>query len=428
MKRFLISAIAIGAGVSASTGFGNVSDKVQTTVDTADAFPTMITAFAGARTAAIDTAVPEIKFGTVQVKKPATPEQIAAVKSECLRTGRSLNRLSIRFRNVDDATVAATLAAFRQARSVDLDESPAVTTLAPFELMKNAESLSFTKVSATDLTPLAGLTGLKTLSLIYSTVGDIAPLATLVSLEELNLYGATLSSGFTPLASCPNLKKICYFATKLDPPLYDTLGDLKQVKTFDGGLSMMTSLTWLRRVPGAEELHVFAEKVEDREAIGTVAALRKVRLWNLCGDRMSTKAGDLKYLTTCQNLEVVELPGSDYTNLEALGALPKLREISLNDAPQPIDLAFLKTTPNVTKLSISRTKAAVTNFEAIATLANLEELNIQTITGVTSIAPLTACTKLKNLVVSKDTYPSAEIDALDAIIKKNCKYSKIRLY
>ena len=45
-----------------------------------------------------------------------------------------------------------------------------------------------------------------------------------------------------------------------------------------------------------------------------------------------------------------------------------------------------------------------------------------------SPAEIAACTKLKAVVVSKDTYPAAETDALDALIKKNNKYGKIRLY
>lgn len=467
MKRVLASAMVIGVVVSVQAGFWDALDKVQKTVDTIKAVGEVIdgsrnakaqtvtqqaqpeatvkstaavaavaeeassaelAAFAGLRTTAADTAVPEIKYGTVYVKKPATPEQIAEAKSAWVKEGKKLDNLTIRFENVDDATLAATLAAFHQAKSVSLDKSPAVTTLAPFALMRNAKSLCFDKATATDLKPLAGLAKLKTLSLKYSMVGDMTPLATLTSLEDFDLYGATLSSGFTPLAGCPNLKKICYYATKLEPALYDTLGDLKQVKNFDGGLTKMMSLAWLRRVPNAEELQVFAEKVEDYEAIGTVTALKKIRLWGLDGGRMANKVGDLKFLATCKNLEVVELPGSDYTNLEVLGTLPKLLEISLNGAVAPIDLAFLKATPNVKKLTISKPKAAVTGFEAIATLSNLESLDIQKIPGVTSIASLTACTKLKDLVVSKDTYPAAETDALNALIKKNNKYGKIRQY
>ena len=72
--------------------------------------------------------------------------------------------------------------------------------------------------------------------------------------------------------------------------------------------------------------------------------------------------------------------------------------------------------------------AAMTGFETIATLANLESLDIQKIPGVTSIASLTACKKLKDLVVSKGDYPASETDALDALIKTNNKYGKIRLY
>lgn len=476
MKKSVCLTAALGIGLSVQAGFWDTVSKIQKTVDTvkavgevlegsprpattvapqavtpatptvvsqptaavqqqvaavqsvANASPEEIAAFAGARTTAAETAVPELKYGTLYVKKPATPEQIATAKSGWLKEGKRLENVSIRFENVDDATVAATLAAFYPAKSVNLDKSPLVTTLAPFALMRQATSLYLNKAPASDLKPLSGLSKLKTLSLKYATVGDFAPLATLTSLDELDLYGATLSSGFSPLAACPKLRKICYYATKLEPDLYDSLGDLKQVKIFDGGLTKMTSLSWLRRVPAAEEIQVFAEKVSDYEAIGTVVALKKVRLWNLCGDRMSTKPGDLAYLAACKNLEIVELPGSDVSNLAVLGSLPKLREISLNGVTMPVDLGFLRSTPGVKKLTISRPKAAVTDFDAVCSLSNLESLDIQNVGGLSSVAGLTACTKLRELTVSKGAFPTSETDALDALIKKNNKYGKVRLY
>ena len=301
----------------ATTAVSNLRTSANQVAAAAD--PALIASFATARTTATDTAVPEVSYGTVTLKKPATPEQIAEAKNAFLGEKRKLENASIRFegKTVDDATVAATLAAFHQAGNVGAREC-AITTLAPFALLRNLQQLSLEKIDCTDMKPLTGLSRLKSVRLHYSKIGDFTPLATLSAMRELDLYGATLSHPFTPLAACSQLESIDYYATKAEPSLYDSLGDLKQVKKFQGGLSKMTSLAWLRRVPNAEDLTIFAEKLEDFDAIGTVTALKRFKGWNMKGDSMSTKLGDLKFLANCKNLEIVELPGSDYTNLEVL--------------------------------------------------------------------------------------------------------------
>ena len=411
----------------ATTAVSNLRTGANQVAAAAD--PALIASFATARTTATDTAVPEVSYGTVTLKKPAMPEQIAEAKNAFLGEKRKLENASIRFegKTVDDATVAATLAAFHQAGNVSAREC-AITTLAPFALLRNLQQLSLEKIDCTDMKPLTGLSRLKSVRLHYSKIGDFTPLATLAALRDLDLYGATLSHPFTPLAACAQLESIDYYATKAEPSLYDSLGDLKQVKKFQGGLSKMTSLAWLRRVPNAEDVTVFAEKLEDFDAIGTVTALKRFKGWNMKGDSMSTKLGDLKFLANCKNLEIVELPGSDYTNLEVLTTLPKLRELTLDGAVGVLDLAFLRSLPGLTRLGISKPKGDVKGFDAVFTLKKLTSLNIQGVPGVTSLAGLKGCAGLKELTVSKGVFPEAEIADLDALIKTNNKYGKVRQY
>ena len=71
-----------------------------------------VSAFAGARTTAADTAVPGVSYGQIVFKKPATPEQIAEAKKAYLADNRDLEDARLRMEKVDDATVSAVLAAF----------------------------------------------------------------------------------------------------------------------------------------------------------------------------------------------------------------------------------------------------------------------------------------------------------------------------
>ncbi|MBP5319956.1 MAG: hypothetical protein J6334_03125, partial [Kiritimatiellae bacterium] len=324
--------------------------------------PAAIAAFAGARTTAADTAVPEVKWGTVYVKKPATPEQVLEAKNAFLADKRDLANATVRFEGVDDATVAATLAVFHQAATVDVEKST-LSTLAPFALLRNAKKIGLNKVGCTDLKPLAGLPNLVTLSLHYCKLDNFAPLATLQALEELDLYGAEVTGSLAPLAACPKLNKVDFYAVKGPQAFYDSLGSLKQVKEFHGGLTKMTSIQWLRAVPQAETVQIFAEKIDDLTPISTLVNLTYFRGWNMDGGSMATALGDLSFLAPCRKLKRLDLPGSAFTNTALIGTFTELEELDLSRVKQPVDVSFVKSLPKLKRISLYGTE--VINGNAI---------------------------------------------------------------
>jgi hypothetical protein len=331
-------------------------------VSAAAADPMALAAFAGSRTTATDTAVPEVKWGNVYVRKPATPEQVLEAKNAYLAEKRDMANATIRFENVDDATVAATLAVFHQAANVDVSKST-LTTLAPFALLRNVQKIGLNKVDCADLKPFAGLANVKTLSLHYCTISDFAPLVGLRSLEYLDLYGASVTGSFAPLAACPKLRKVDYYAVKGPQEVYDSLGALVQVTEFHGGLTKMTSIKWLRTVPQTETLKVFAEKIDDFTPISTLVNLTYFRGWSMDGGSMATALGDLSFLAPCRKLKKLELPGSAYSNMALIGTFTELEELDLSNVKQPVDVSFVKSLPKLKRLSLNGTQ--VVNGSAI---------------------------------------------------------------
>jgi len=331
-------------------------------VSAAAADPAALAAFAGARTTATDTAVPEVKWGRLNVKKPATPEQVLEAKNAYLAEKRDMANASIQFENVDDATVSATLAVFHQAVNVDVKKSK-LTTLAPFALLRNARRIGLNDVDCTDMKPLSGLVGLKTLSLHYCTITDFSALATLRSMEDLDLYGSKVDCSFAPLAACPKLRKIDFYAVKGPQSTYDSLGALAQVKEFHGGLTKMTSLAWVKTVPQMETLKVFAEKIDDLTPISTLVNLTYFRGWNMDGGSMSTALGDLSFLAPCRKLKKLELPGSAFSNVALIGTFTELEELDLSRVKQPVDVSFVKSLPKLKRISLYSTQ--VVNGSAI---------------------------------------------------------------
>ena len=314
-----------------------------------------VAAFAGARTTATETAVPGVSYGQIVFKKPATPEQIAEAKKAYLADNRELEDARLRMEKVDDATVSAALAAFNAASYVEIKESK-LSTLAPFAMLGNVTKVALNKIPCADMKPFAACAKLKALELRYCDISDISGLSALQALETLDLYGAKVSCSFAPLAACTNLRKVDFYAVKGPQEVYDSLGSLKQVKEFLGGLTKMTSIKWLLNVPQAETVQIFAEKIDDLSPISTLANLTYFRGWNMDGGRLATALGDLSFLANCRKLRKLELPGSAYSNIALIGSFTELEELDLSNAKQPVDVSFVKSLPKLTRITLRGTE------------------------------------------------------------------------
>lgn len=282
-------------------------------------------AFKDVRTTAAETAEPESTASSLTFKKPATPEQIAAAKAKRTAGGR----LNLVFdKGADAETVTAALVQFPEATAVRVRNVKGVS-LAAFALLRNVTELELRYLKGLDLAPLAGLPALREVSLYASEVKD-----------------------FSPLASCPRLDRIDFYSVQSTPAGYASLGTLRQVKKFHGGLTKMTSLAWLRQVPQAEELKIFAERIDDLTPIQALPNLVYLRCWNMRDDNLSTAVGDLALLARNVKLRRLELPGSRYTNTAALAGLPALEDVDLSGAKEPVDVSFAAKLPALRSLSL----------------------------------------------------------------------------
>ena len=312
--------------------------------------------FAKARTTAADTAEPEYKYGSLRFSKPATPEQIAAVKQKIAAGETSTGSIRLYFNKVDDATVAAAIAQFPGATEVSVSDTQ-LTTLAPFALLSNVTKLAVKGVKKLNIAPLAGLHKIRSIDFTYSEIADLSPLSGMTELVDIDLYGAELAD---------DRSSDSIAAAKLPPAGYASLGALKQVKKFHGGLTKMTSIEWMKQVPQAEEVKIFAEKIPDLTPIASLPNLTYLRLWNMDGGSLSTAVGDLAFLSGNKKLKKLELPGSRYVNTDALAALPLLETVDLYGAKNPVSVAFATRLPKLKILGLGG--ATVTDGAVVASL------------------------------------------------------------
>ncbi|MBO7483429.1 MAG: hypothetical protein J6U17_06065 [Kiritimatiellae bacterium] len=390
----------------------------------------------------------KVESGRVSFSGPATADEVSAARAEfSAKSGRN-GWASVRLASPDDATLEAAVAAFPVCRQFTIDSA-----------------------SVTSYAPLAKLKRVKKLEIMNSEVSDLSPVAGVASVEELSLYGSSVKD-FSPLAKCSKLRTLNCYATCAAPEVYDTLGAIGQMKSFQGGLSGMKSLEWVRRIAGLEEIQLFAEDVRDFSPVSTLAALRRFRAWNMDGEGLSAahpvaELGDLSFLAPCRNLEILELPGSVCRNFASLSSLPRLKRVVLSGARRdvdlsflaacqsletldvsvpgatvtgfaalanhpslrycnfaeagPIDLSFVRTCPAVTTLNISGSDgmaSEITDFDAIAGAPSLVTLDMRNVRGCT-LTPLATCPKLANVTLTKGAFLPEGVRALEEALRAN---------
>ena len=318
------------------------------------------------------------------------------------------------------------------------------------------------KAPVSDLTPLVeAMPGLKKIDLTAATLGDLTPLTKLENLKELNFYGATVKD-FSPLAACPKLESLNYYATK--DADYSTLGKLVQIVELNGGLTKLDDISWVANLPNLRKFDVFAEYVTDYSPltqtkieefqiwnmrvpvgdlgeVGKVTSLKDLTLWDvqeasnskaLAGltnlekiaiqgynNKKGTEPFDLSAAAGWGKVKEARLDSATFINssgMEAMGALAKLRISKANiNSDQALDLAFLGKLANLSSLDITESKVA--NFDSIANCNNLSFVSITKTEGITSLAPLKNLPALKQLIVSKDSFPAAELEGFGPDVK-----------
>ena len=316
-------------------------------------------AFAALSASALLADVPEIKWGRVNVKEgqPVSAEEAKQARAAFDAEKRAApERAALVFKKADQATIAAVVAAFPEASSVEAR---------------------------------------------YCKIDDMSVFATLANLKEADFYGSTVND-FAPLAACGKLAKLSYYAVKSPQAVYDSLASIKSLKELTGGLSGVESVAFVKELPQLEHFSVFAESVGDLDAIGGAVGLKHVRLWNLDGRPLSGRkipeAGDLKFLAACGKLEKIELPGSAYTDLEALAGLKEVKYLDLGAAVNDIDLSFAKGYGKLAFFSARLARGKVSGLEALAGKP-VEKVDLEGDFDA-DLSFLKDCGKLKTLSIS----------------------------
>lgn len=323
---------------------------------------------------------------------------VAVGDIEALAALKNLESLTLSYVKLDEKDLTClsgctgleklTLSGFAKDRNTPVD----ITGL---EKLQELEKLMICYAKVPDVKPLAGLAKLKSLSFHYAEVDDLTPLAGLPKVKELRFYDARVKD-WTPLAGMKNLEELDFYASRVEGDKWDSLGSLKQVKKFNGGMNRMTSIAWVKELPQIEELKLFNDKIDDWTPLASAAKLEHFKAWKM------KSPVDLAPLANLPELEKVELPYSEVKNFATLATLPKLEELGLSRMVGEVDLGVFKGKKTLKRVNVSYVKDAK---------------------GVGALAD----TGLAYLYVSKGQFPDAELDALEAARRAEPKTKRFKV-
>jgi Leucine-rich repeat (LRR) protein len=221
-------------------------------------------------------------------------------------------------------------------------------------------NLAHTKITDVGMQYLKELTGVTELNLYfaeYITEDGIAALKGWTSLERLNLRGTKVTSKvFDHLAHLTSLRALDLAYSQIDDDGFEQLTSLTHLEELAIGGNRLTGgcLPLLKLLPALRKLDMGGVQRVDSGLWGLalndanleqIAALTELRSLNLSGANLSdfggadrpertmsrTELRDISKLEALVNLEVLDLSNTPVSDdaLEALRALPKLRELRL---------------------------------------------------------------------------------------------------
>jgi Leucine-rich repeat (LRR) protein len=244
---------------------------------------------------------------------------------------------------------------------------------------------------SSQVTNLCGLeyaVNLRNLELPGNNVSDLQPLSGLTQLESLDLQGNPVTNT-APLAGLTNLSRVDLTGVAI---LCDGLSGLANVKNLilDGNYSVLDA-SCLTNLTSVTNLSLASCIMTNLSALGSLPNLQFLDLEN----RWNANCQDLIGLT---NIITLNLQNNSLTNLSGLGSLYNLQslDLSYNLATNLSPLAGLT---NLTSLLLQNNWAA--DLDTLPALPELSYLNLHQ-SQFSDLNSLAALTNLTNVVVSNN--------------------------
>ncbi len=353
-------------------------------------------------------------------------------------------------------TDLAPVAELQKLKTLQIRNCENLADLAPIAKLQTLETLDlYALKNVTDLAPVGKLANLKTLSMaVLGAPIDLAPLGALANLVELRISQSVAYANFEFMRTLANLQKANFLAEPKDVVDLSPMAGLTKLKELTFSQANIADISPLAGMADLEKLALNSSSIADLTPLANMKKLKTLELAYLKTPNLDlTPIGELSELT------FLNISSSTFSNYEALAKCQKLESLQAQGTSNFADLSVLSGLPNFKRLGVGGNKSiqdwsalpsltqlesfqaastsfsdlallakmdklrefgvqecALVNFEAIAALPSLTNINVTDATGIADISALKTLPLLGRSLVTHKTgqFPQEQVDALKA--------------
>ncbi|HSA76131.1 MAG TPA: hypothetical protein VLE02_01180 [Nitrosarchaeum sp.] len=302
-------------------------------------------------------------FGVNQFKKFHMPLKVDTKDDMNILNGINCEILNNANVFVRKSFVVERCNAFHHISKINLSD----TMIKDLSSLKNSHivELDLTRAKVSDISFLEGCAKLTHLSLAFTLVTDISVLSSLTSIEVLNLE-KTRCQDFSSIAHLKNLKVLCLSRTRFENET--VLSELTNLTNLSIDGTRIKNILNLSQLTNLEQLNISKIRISD---ISPVAHIHKldILIANFMGMYITNfRCGNsVRHLSACgarneylaqiaesENLEILDISGSDVTDISSLERCKKLHTLDLRLTPD-CDLSSLRLCQTLRKIHLGRT-------------------------------------------------------------------------
>lgn len=309
--------------------------------------------------------------------------------------------------------------------SLDLTGNQYIQNIEPLGLLAGLKTVSLAETNITDLTPIRNLTALENLNLSETKVEDLTPLKYSTNLKDLDISN-TLVADISVLEKMTQLDTLNVSNTKV----YDfaVLSFLERLTLFNASNTQMTYLAPIEKLLALKSVDISKTLVQDLSPLKNLTALEALSI-------DSTRISSIAALSSLQSLKVLEANYTRINSLEPLKDLKNLEKVYCDQTEITRDKADAFRLVNSRALIIYDSKdlrswwdglsptwqtalqrAAKTSSsptkEELASVTNLDSINLTRNPAITDLEPLRKLLKLQIVLIGgtpiKDLSPLEE--------------------
>lgn len=298
-------------------------------------------------------------------------------------------------------------------QELDLSGNPYIQSIEPLAGLNNLKLLNLANTSVADLTPIRNLTELIELNLAGTKVFDLAPLRYNSKLARLNINRTDVRSVavLEKMQAIQNLQM--EYTDVID---FDPIAALPALQNLDMEGTQLASLSPIESLTSLLDLNVAKTFIQDLSPLSRLTNLTSVNI-------DSTVVRDIRPLSSLQKLQVLSANYTFFADLSPLLKLRQLQRVYCDQTPVNRETAnsFMTARPGVLVIYDSKdlqawwsmlnadwrhvlsatAKISITpGKEELASVTNLDSINISNKASITSLEALRKLPKLRAVIAN----------------------------